>query len=97
MSAGILDKPQGGETERTATERDRQLRIMNYTGDLTITFDPTNEAEAEVADKAFKAARKAGMLAYKVVAQTNEVTQSLDATDPEGAPLTVLSSPLVGG
>jgi hypothetical protein len=73
------------------------LHIMDHTGDTRIMWDPRNKDEVDTAKAAFDAAKKKGMIAYKVDATTGEKTGEVIREFDKKAGKIIMAPQLVGG
>jgi hypothetical protein len=72
------------------------MRIMDHTGDQTVTWRKGNEAEVAVARAAFDAARDKGYLAYRVDPDDKGKGEVMRRFDPAAGEVILAPAP-VGG
>jgi len=73
------------------------LCIMDETGDTRIMWDPAKTDEVDVARAAFDAARKKGMVAYRVDPTSGEKTAEVIRTFDATAGKVIMAPALRGG
>ena len=96
-----IKKALPGRGRMTATEQEElvesyvhTLRVLDHNGDSTITWNPSNEDEVEIARSAFAAAKGKGYLAYTDVdGGQGEVLKDFD---PQAGAI-IMAPALAGG
>jgi hypothetical protein len=80
--------------EELVEDYGHSLRILDHTGDSTITWNPSNEDEVAIARSAFAAAKRNGYLAYTDVdGGQGEVLKDFD---PQAGAI-IMAPALAGG
>ena len=72
-----------------------QLRIMDHTGDVTLTWNPRNAGEVETARRAFSSRKADGYLAYKL-RESGAKGEVIHTFDPEARSI-VMTPQMQGG
>ena len=82
------------EQDQLVEEYGHTLRVLDSTGDSTITWNPGNQTEVDVARAAFDAAKRKGYLAYTDVdGGQGEVLRDFD---PQAGAI-IMAPALAGG
>lgn len=73
-----------------------RMRLLDHTGDTTITWRTSDSTEVAVALAAFDTARRKGHLAYRVDPDDKSKGEVLREFDPDAGEI-ILAPPTVGG